>query len=100
MKSFIRKDAASYFILNKKSNLFKNDELFEVLNNYIYQKNSKFLYYLKKQGKAGLFLEAVYLIDKSFFEKFLKFNFEFNNYPAFTKIYRNYCKIDAEKKYF
>ena len=70
MKSFIRKDAASYFILNKKSNIFKNDELFEVLNNYIYQKNSKFLYYLKKQGKAGLFLEAVYLIDKSFFDFF------------------------------
>ena len=70
VKSFILKDVSSYSILNKKSNLFKNDELFEVLNNYIYQKNPKFLEYLKKQGKVGLFLEAVYLIDKNFFEKF------------------------------
>ena len=30
----------------------------------------------------------------------MKFNFEFNNYPVFTKIYRNYCKIDVEKNIF
>ena len=100
VKSFIRNNLESYSILKKKSNLFKNDELFEILNNYIYQKNQKFLDYLKNQGKVGLFLEAVYIMDKAFFEKFLKFNFEFNNYPTFTKKYRNYCKIEAEKNIF
>ena len=97
VKSFIRNDLESYSILKRKSNLFKNDELFEVFNNYDYQKNQKFLDYLKNQGKVGLFLEAAYITDKDFFEKFLKFNFEFNNYPTFTKKYRNYCKIEAEK---
>ena len=85
VKSFIRNDLESYSVLKKKSNLFKNDELFEVLNNYKYLEFQKFLDCLKNQGKVGLFLEAVYFIDKTFFEKFLKFNFEFNNYPTFTK---------------
>jgi len=97
VNSFIRNHENSYSILSKKTNLFKNDELFEVLNNFKYSEKENFLKYLKNQGKVGLFLEAVYSIDKYFFEQFLKFNFEFNNYPTFTKKYRNYCKNEVEK---
>ena len=100
VKSFIRKDLKSYSILKTKNNSFELFELYEELNNYIYQGKPKFLEYLKKGGKVGLFLEAAYIIDKGFFEKFLKYNFEFNNYPAFTKKYRKYCKIEAEKNIF
>ena len=96
VKSFMRNNLESYYILMEKSYLFKNDELFEELNSYKNPKKS-FLEDLKIQGKVGLFLEAAYILDKDFFERFLKFNFEFNHYPTFTKKYRNYCKIETEK---
>ena len=95
---FLKKNGV-YSILKEKSKLFKNYELLDILNLFEFNKdNVAFLKYLKNEEKTELFLEAIYLADKVFFEKFLKDYFDFKKFPNFTKKYRKYCKIEIEKE--
>ena len=101
INDFLNKKKEVYSILKEKSYLFKNDELFDVLNKFeCNKKKDTFLEYLKCQEKTELFLEAIYFVDEEFFGKFLKDNFEFKKFPNFTKKYRKLCKIAVEKKIF
>ena len=98
IKYFFKKNGV-YSILKKKSELFKNYELLDILNNFNFNENFVgFLKYLKSQEKPELFLEAIYFANEKCFEKFLKNNFEFKKFPNFTKKYRKLCKIEVEKK--
>ena len=101
VNKFFQEDLGVYSILMEKSNLFKNDELFDVLKNFNYYRSCEtFLKYLKSQEKIELFLEAIYFADKELFEKYLKNNFDFKKFPNFVKKYRNFYKKEVEKKIF
>ena len=100
VNNFLKKNKGAYSILKRKSDLFKNDELYDVLNYFKFnEKNDTFLEYLKEQKKFGLFLEAIYFFDEQFFEE-LKNNFDFKKFPYFTKKYRKFCKAEIKKKIY
>ena len=95
---YLKNENEFYTILNEKSHLFKNEEFFDLLNNFKNYKISSFLLELKNQGKIALFLEAIYLVNKDIFEKYFQYNIDFHKFPNFTKNYRKFCKAEVEKQ--
>ena len=96
---YLKNENEFYTILNEKSHLFKNEEFFDLLNNFKNYKISSFLLELKNQGKIALFLEAIYLVNKDIFEKYFQYNIISINFQILPKIIENSVKQKLKSKY-